>query len=150
MTCVLTQITILNGKFTSYFCWKEHTDTVNQMKKKKINHVLLLWAINVNQKLITISVDRQIPLTEKKTLGMIWQSLGHIWPIHVCGNGMGRLSDDCVWGMRTQPLICIGHSVHYWGSCAINKGGYFEIAFTSTHICLTLKCLLTFCLTLTH
>ena len=49
--------------------------------------------------LITISVDRQIPLTKKKTLGMIWQSLGQIWPIHVCGNGM--LSDDYVRGMRT-------------------------------------------------
>ena len=33
--------------------------------------------------------------------------------------------------------------VPYWVSCAINKGGY-------RHICLTLKCLLTFCLTLTR
>ena len=31
--------------------------------------------------------------------------------------------------MRTQPLICVGFSVHYWVSCAINKGGFFEIAF---------------------
>ena len=28
-----------------------------------------------------------------------------------------------------QPLICVGCSVHYWVSCAINKGGFFEIAF---------------------
>ena len=76
-------------------------------------------------------------LTKKKTLGMIWQSLGHIWTIHVCGNGMGRLSDDCVRGTRTQPLICVGCSVHYWVSCAINKGGFFEIAFVvvvDTHL----------------
>ena len=79
-------------------------------------------------------------LTKKKTLGMIWQSLGHIWTIHVCGNGMGRLSDDCVRGTRTQPLICVGCSVHYWVSCAINKGGFFEIAFSSsTHICLAVR-----------
>ena len=45
---------------------------------------------------------------------------------------MGRLSDDCVRGTRTQPLICVGCSVHYWVSCAINKGGFFEIAFLSS------------------
>ena len=35
---------------------------------------------------------------------------------------------------------------------AINKGGFFEIAFSSssTHICLALGRLLTFCLTLTR
>ena len=55
-------------------------------------------------------------------------------------------------GSVTQPLICVACSLPYWVSCAINKGGYFEIAFSSssTHICLTLKCLLTFCLTLTR
>ena len=36
---------------------------------------------------------------------------------------------NCVGGTRTQPLICVGCSVHYWVSCAINKGGFFEIAF---------------------
>ena len=57
----------------------------------------------------------------------------------------------CVRSTRTQPLICVGFSVHYWVSCAINKGGFFEIAFSSsTHICLDLKQLLTFCLTLTR
>ena len=35
----------------------------------------------------------------------------------------------CVRDTRTQPLICVGCSVHYWVSCAINKGGFFEIAF---------------------
>ena len=30
---------------------------------------------------------------------------------------------------RTQPLICVGFSVHYWVSCAIYKGGFFEISF---------------------
>ena len=38
-------------------------------------------------------------------------------------------NDDCVRGTRTQPLIFVGCSVHYWVSCAINKGGFFEIAF---------------------
>ena len=57
----------------------------------------------------------------------------------------------CVRGTRTQPLICVGYSVHYWVSCAINKGGFSEIAFSSswsTHICLALRRLLKFSLTL--
>ena len=41
----------------------------------------------------------------------------------------GSLRNYCVRGTRTQPLICVGCSVHYWVSCAINKGGFFEIAF---------------------
>ena len=35
----------------------------------------------------------------------------------------------CVRGTRTQLLICVGCSVPYWVSCAINEGGFFEIAF---------------------
>ena len=35
----------------------------------------------------------------------------------------------CVRGTRTQPLICVGCFVHYWVTCAINKGGFFEISF---------------------
>ena len=60
----------------------------------------------------------------------------------------------CVRGTRTQPLICVGCSVHYWVSSAINKGAFFEIAFSSssssTRICLALRRLLTFRLTLTR
>ena len=44
---------------------------------------------------------------------------------------------NCVRGTRTQPLICDGCSVHYWVSRAINKGGFFEIAFVvvvDTHL----------------
>ena len=43
----------------------------------------------------------------------------------------------CVWGRRTQPLICVGFSVHYWVPCATNNGGFFEIAFVvvlDTHL----------------
>ena len=29
-----------------------------------------------------------------------------------------------------QPLSCVECSVHYWVSCAINKGGFFEISFS--------------------
>ena len=39
---------------------------------------------------------------------------------------------NCVRGTRTQPLIRVGYSVHYQVSCAISKGGFFEIAFVST------------------
>ena len=57
----------------------------------------------------------------------------------------------CVRGTKTQPLICVGCSVHCWVSCAINKGSFFEIEFSSsTHFCLALRRLVTFCLTLTN
>ena len=68
------------------------------------------------------------------------------------GHQFNRKTYYCVPGTRTQPLICVGCSVPYWVSCAVNKGGFFEIAFSSssTHICLALRRLLTFCLTLTR
>ena len=57
----------------------------------------------------------------------------------------------CVRGTRTVPLICVGCSVPYWASCAINKADFFENTFSSsTHICLALRRLLTICLTLTR
>ena len=36
----------------------------------------------------------------------------------------------CVRGTRTQPLICVGYSGHYWVTCAVNKGGFFKISFS--------------------
>ena len=49
--------------------------------------------------------------------------------------GDSRWHTDCVRDTRTQPLICVGCSVHYWVSCAIYKGGFFEIAFVvDTHL----------------
>ena len=33
----------------------------------------------------------------------------------------------CVRGTRTQPLISVDFSVHYWVSCVINRGGFFEM-----------------------
>ena len=46
-------------------------------------------------------------------------------------------TDNCVRCTRTQPVICVGCSVHYWLPCAINNGGSFEIAFVvvvDTHL----------------
>ena len=45
--------------------------------------------------------------------------------------------DNCVRGTRTQPLICVGCFVYYWVPCAINKRGFFGIAFVvvvDTHL----------------
>ena len=53
-------------------------------------------------------------------------------------------------GTRAQPLIRVRCSVYYWVSCANNRGGFFEFAFVSTHICLALRRLLAFWLTLTR
>ena len=53
-------------------------------------------------------------------------------------------SNCCVWGTRTQPLIFVGCSVHYWMFCAINKEDFFVIAFSSsssTHICFAFEAL---------
>ena len=36
----------------------------------------------------------------------------------------------CVRGTRTQPLIFVGCSVHYWVSCEINKGVFLRL-----HLC---------------
>ena len=39
--------------------------------------------------------------------------------------------------IQQQPLICVGCSVNYCVSCAINKGGFFDIAFVvvvDTHL----------------
>ena len=47
------------------------------------------------------------------------------------------LENNRVRARRTQPLICVGCSVHYWVSSAIDKGGFFEIAFVvvvDTHL----------------
>ena len=47
------------------------------------------------------------------------------------------LENNCVRATRTQPLNCVGCSVHYWVTCAINKEGFFEIAFVvvvDTHL----------------
>ena len=54
----------------------------------------------------------------------------------------------CVRGTRTQPLILVGCSMHYWVSGTIRE--IFEIAFASTHVCLAFRRLLMFYLTLTH
>ena len=38
--------------------------------------------------------------------------------------------------MKSAPF-CVGCSVHYWVSCAVNNGGFFEIAFVvvvDTHL----------------
>ena len=46
------------------------------------------------------------------------------------GHQFNRKTYYCVPGTRTQPLICVGCSVPYWVSCAINKGGYFVVVGT--------------------
>ena len=46
------------------------------------------------------------------------------------GHQFNRKTYYCVPGTRTQPLICVGCSVPYWVSCAINKGGYFVVVDT--------------------
>ena len=51
---------------------------------------------------------------------------------------------------NATPNLC-WVPVNFCVSCAIDKKGFVEIAFSSsTHICLALGCLLTFCLTLTR
>ena len=46
----------------------------------------------------------------------------------------------CVRGTRTQPLIFVGCSVHFWVSCAINKGGFLRLHFRRRHTFASLWC----------
>ena len=58
----------------------------------------------------------------------------------VLSNLIGSLAQDiyCVRGLRTQPIICVECSVHYWVSCAIYKGGFFRdcmfVVVVDTHL----------------
>ena len=54
-------------------------------------------------------------LVGSQSRGLIKPGLGHCY---------------CVRSTRTQPLICVRCSMHYWVTCAINKGGVFEIVFS--------------------
>ena len=56
---------------------------------------------------------------------------------------------DCVRGTRTQPLICFGCSVIIGCPVQLIREVFSRLHLSSTHICLTLRRLLTFCLTLT-
>ena len=67
----------------------------------------------------------------------IYPQARDITEVASCTTTKSTWCNNCVRGMRTQPLICVGCSVHYWVSCAINKGGFFEIAFVvvvDTHL----------------
>ena len=64
-------------------------------------------------------------------------TLGSVCSTNASGAEQIPETNYCVRGTRTQPLICVGCSVHYSFSCAINKGGFFEIAFVvfvDTHL----------------
>ena len=61
---------------------------------------------------------------QRKSMGMVWKRLGHIWPI--CGNGMGRLGDDMeliwaiilpnfkLWKMHGKKVEAICHMGKLW------------------------------------
>ena len=53
-----------------------------------------------------------------------------VWQVHfLLGIEITETIRNCVLVPRTQPLIGVGCSVHYWVSCAIIKVGFSEIAF---------------------
>ena len=66
--------------------------------------------------------------------GLVDFAIGPVNSVINLPNGQVKFFEEfkfnCVRGTRTQPLICVGCSVHYWVTCAINKGGLFEIAFS--------------------
>ena len=50
-----------------------------------------------------------------------------VWQVHfLLGIEITETICNCVRGMRTQPVIGVGCCVHYWVSCAIDKGGFFR------------------------
>ena len=66
----------------------------------------------------------------------IYPQARDITKVASCSTTKSTWCNNCVRGMRTQPLICVGCSVHYWVSCAINKGGFFrrQHAFASLFV----------------
>ena len=42
-------------------------------------------------------------------------------------------NNNCILLPQMQPLICVGHSVHYWVYCAINKGDFLRMRFCRRH-----------------
>ena len=56
-----------------------------------------------------------------------------VWQVHfLLGIEITETICNCVRGTRTQPVIGVGCSVHYWLSCAINKGGFFSRLHSSS------------------
>ena len=66
----------------------------------------------------------------------IYPQARDITEVASCSTTKSTWCNNCVRGMRTQPLICVGCSVHYWVSCAINKRGIFS---SSTRISLAFR-----------
>ena len=59
----------------------------------------------------------------------IYPQARDITEVASCSTTKSTWCNNCVRGMRTQPLICVGCSVHYWVSCAINKGVFLRLHF---------------------
>ena len=79
--------------------------------------------------------SRTLELVARKSLKYLYRSRPQV---HAAFHHLWQIMHFiyCVRGTRTQPLICVGY-VHYWVSCAINKGDFFEIAFVvvvGTHL----------------
>ena len=122
-----------NKSFQTFMDLGRRSSLNMKLTKKNQQHRFLLKKMDTDALKLNI-------LTQHYSIALLYFFSYFFWPCN-----------SCVRGTRKQPLICVGCSFHYWVSCAINKGGFFEIAFSlSTHICLALRRLLTFCLTLTR
>ena len=61
---------------------------------------------------------------------------GELKRVNNVASSLSRLKIIIAFEVRTQTVICVGCFVHYLVPCAINKGGFFEIAFVvvDTHL----------------
>ena len=62
---------------------------------------------------------------------------GELKRVNNVASSLSRLKIIIAFEVRTQTVICVGCFVHYLVPCAINKGGFFKIAFlvvVDTHL----------------
>ena len=119
--------------------------------ENKMTHVGLAVLTTMHYRTMAISSFGNCNINQSHTAALPYKSISIATKSDRSAACEQRLFHLCIRGTRTQPLLCVGGSVHYWGFCAINKRGFWEITFSSlTHICLALRRLLTFCLTLTR
>ena len=98
-----------------YTYWSTNTFSTNTFTSATTRK--LVWGVSPAKKRQLVDTDTDRASTINHERGIIYKIL---WVTTII------IFYYCVRGTRTQPLISVGCSVHYWVSSAINKrGSYF-------------------------
>ena len=119
------------GLICKFYIQPRKSNTMSQKRVPTDSTIKSGWS----QTTLLITSKRISSSTYLNILNLPGEGGGHslIRPIRVCAAEQGMVFKVlslkqgiqfhyyCVRGTRMQPLICVGCSVHYWVSCAINK-----------------------------